>query len=163
MISSSQTYLDSQTANNMVSLSEVIASNGRVAKSLPSGLVAVFVGGTSGVGEYTVKAFARYATKPRVYIIGRSQDAATRIIRECQKANPDGTFEFIKADVSLIKTVDDVCGQIKSKETAINILFESQGSMAFSKGMWLRGLVTWQMCLPTYDTQLRDDRIPSSI
>src|SRR3569833_1721949 len=103
MISSSQTYLDSQTANNMVSLSEVIASNGRVAKSLPSGLVAVFVGGTSGVGEYTVKAFARYATKPCVYIIVRSQDTATHNNHENQKTNPDGTFEFIKADVSLIK------------------------------------------------------------
>ncbi|KAK9388462.1 hypothetical protein V1515DRAFT_596924 [Lipomyces mesembrius] len=44
----------------MVALNEVIASNERVASTFPPGLVALFVGGTSGVSEYTVKAFSRY-------------------------------------------------------------------------------------------------------
>lgn len=117
----------------MVSLSQVIASNQRIASTFPPGLVAVFVGGTSGVGEYTVKAFAKYVSKPKVYIVGRSQEAADRIVGECKKLNPGGTFEFIKADVSLLKGVDDVCRQLKSKETAINLLFESQGGMGFAK------------------------------
>ncbi|EXJ81055.1 hypothetical protein A1O3_07343 [Capronia epimyces CBS 606.96] len=116
-----------------VALSDVVASNQRIDSTFPHGLVAVFVGATSGIGEYTLKALAKYATKPRAYIVGRSQDAADRIIRECKQSNPSGTFEFIKADVSVLKTVDDVCRQIKSKETAINILFESQGTMAFDK------------------------------
>lgn len=118
----------------MVALSEVTASNQRVAASFPDGLVAVFVGATSGVGEYTVKAFAKYVPSPRVYIVGRSRDAADQIINECLESNPRGAFEFIQADVSLLKNVDDVCQKIKSKETAINLLFESQGSMAFTKG-----------------------------
>ncbi|KAK9236976.1 putative short-chain dehydrogenases/reductase [Lipomyces kononenkoae] len=117
----------------MVPLPEVIASNKRIASTLPHGLVAVFVGGTSGVGEYTVKAFAKYAPGPRVYIVGRSQEAANRIIEECKRFSLGGQFEFIKADVSLLKGVDDVCRQIKSKETSINILFETQGTMAFDK------------------------------
>ncbi|KAI0133847.1 putative short-chain dehydrogenases/reductase [Xylariales sp. AK1849] len=116
----------------MTELAEVIASNKRIASVFPHDLVAVFVGGTSGVGEYTVKAFAKYAPKPRAYIIGRSQEAADRIVGECKQLNPGGTFEFIQADVSLLRTVDDVCRQIKSKETAINILFESQGSMNYT-------------------------------
>ncbi|KAK7743372.1 hypothetical protein SLS62_010646 [Diatrype stigma] len=117
----------------MVALSTVTASNERIASTFPHGLVAVFVGGTSGVGEYTVKTLARYAVMPKVYIIGRSQEAADRIVNECKQLNPDGTFQFIKADVSLLKNVDDVCRQLKSKETKINILFESQGSMGFAK------------------------------
>lgn len=115
----------------MVALTEVIASNERITSTFPDGLVAVFVGGTSGVGEYTVKAFAKYTTKPRTYIVGRSQEAADRIIEECKQLNSGGKFEFIKSDISLLKNVDDVCRQIKDKETAINILFESQGTMAF--------------------------------
>ncbi|KAJ9156210.1 putative Short-chain dehydrogenases/reductase [Pleurostoma richardsiae] len=115
----------------MVPLPQVIASNERIAPTFPHGLVAVFVGGTSGVGEYTLKAFAKYSSKPRVYFIGRSQEAADRIIAECKELNPGGYFEFIKADVSLLKNVDDVCRQIKAKETTINILFQSQGSMGF--------------------------------
>jgi len=117
----------------MVALSEIIASNERISSTIPDGLVAVFVGGTNGVGEYTLKAFAKYATKPQLYIVGRSQEAADRIIEECKQLNPSGKFEFIKSDISLLKNVDDVCRQIKSKETAINILFESQGTMAFNK------------------------------
>ncbi|KAJ8121610.1 hypothetical protein ONZ43_g1981 [Nemania bipapillata] len=115
----------------MVNLSDVIASNERIPSALPPGLVAVFVGGTSGVGEYTLKAFARYARAPKVIIIGRSQEAANRILDECRQLSPDGHFEFIGADVSLLKNVDDVCRQIYQKVSVINVLFESQGSMAF--------------------------------
>lgn len=117
----------------MVTLPEAIASNERIASALPPGLVAVFVGGTSGVGEYTLKAFVKYALIPRVYLVGRSQESADRIIRECTHLNSGGKFEFIKADISLLKNVDDVCNQLKSKETKINILFETQGTMAFDK------------------------------
>ena len=119
----------------MITLPEVIASNERITTTFPNGLVAVFIGGTSGVGEYTLKALAKYAPQLRAYIVGRSQEAADRIIKECRELNPGSKFEFIKADVSLLKNVDDVCRQIKSRETYINILFESQGSMAFSTSM----------------------------
>ena len=119
----------------MVTINQARSSNVRIAETFPNGLVAVFVGGTSGVGEYTLKALAKYAHNVtlRVYIVGRSQEAANRIVKECQQIQASGKFEFLKADVSLLNTVDDVCRQIKSKETAINILFESQGAMAFSK------------------------------
>ncbi|KAI8630267.1 putative short-chain dehydrogenases/reductase [Xylariaceae sp. FL1651] len=116
----------------MVALSDVIASNERIPSALPRGLVAVFVGGTSGVGEYTVKTFATYAREPWVYIVGRSQEAADRILAECRQLSPGSHFEFIRADVSLLKNVDDVCRQIKEKVPVINILFESQGTMAFN-------------------------------
>jgi short-subunit dehydrogenase len=117
----------------MVALLEVIKSNERIAKTFPDGLVAVFIGATNGVGEYTVKAFARYTASPRVYIVGRAQEAADRIIAECQQLNSGGKFEFIQADISLLKNIDAVCRKIKNKETAINILFQSQGNMAFNK------------------------------
>jgi NADP-dependent 3-hydroxy acid dehydrogenase YdfG len=115
-----------------VSFENIVESN----KRIPSGLVAVFVGGTSGAGEYTVKALAKYAPKPRVYIVGRSQNAADKIIDECTQLSPDGQFEFIQSDISLLKNVDKVCLQIKRKEAAINILFQSQGTMAFTKSVY---------------------------
>ncbi|KAL1612142.1 hypothetical protein SLS60_000365 [Paraconiothyrium brasiliense] len=119
----------------MVTLTEIVASNKRIASSFPDGLVGVFIGGTSGVGEYTVKAFAKHVTKPRAYIVGRSKEAADRIIDECQRINSEGRYDFIAADVSLLQNIDDVCRQIRSKETAIDILFQSQGSMGFTKGI----------------------------
>lgn len=118
----------------MVSLPDVQSSNAQIATALP-GLVAVFVGATSGIGEYSLKEFARHAQKPRVYFVGRSQEAADRISRECQELNPDGEFTFIKADVSLLNSVDDVCRQIKNKEKTINLLFLTCGSALFREGL----------------------------
>jgi NADP-dependent 3-hydroxy acid dehydrogenase YdfG len=111
----------------MVSLSEVRASNVRISSTFPPGLVAVFVGATSGIGEITLKTFAKYSHQPRVYFVGRSQDAADRIVAECKELNSEGEFHFIKADISLIRVVDEVCKEIKAKEKAINILFLSAG------------------------------------
>lgn len=117
----------------MVALSDVVASNERIASTFPRGLVAVFVGGTSGVGEFTLKKFAKYCPIFRAYIIGRSEEAAIRIISDCRKINRNIQLEFIKADVSTLKAVDDVCSQIKTKETAINLLFQTQANMAFKQ------------------------------
>ena len=113
----------------MVTLSAAEASNAKIASSLPNGMVAVFVGGTSGIGEYTLKNFAQHAKKPRIYLVGRSQDAASRIISECTKLNPNGQYIFIQSDVSLLKNVIPVCEQILSKEKCINLLFQTQGGL----------------------------------
>ena len=111
----------------MVSLAQVQASNRLIRTVLPAGLVAVFVGATSGIGEISVKTFAKYANKPRIYLVGRSQDAADRILGDCKALNPEGTFAFIKADVSLIRAVDELCRKLRTQERAINLLFLSAG------------------------------------
>lgn len=117
----------------MVSLSAVKASNSSISNSLPPGLVGVFVGATNGIGEATVKQFAKYAQNPRAYLVGRSQEAGDRIVKECQNLNPGGQYIFIKADVSLLRVVDEVCREIQGKERVVNILFLSAGVLDFSK------------------------------
>lgn len=131
----------------MVSLSSVSSSNSRISSALPSRLVALFVGATSGIGEATLKKFAQHAKSPRAYFIGRSQEAADRIVAECQALNPTGQYIFRQADVSLIRVVDEVCEEIKGKEQSINILFLSCGvgrmdrasksPMMFAGSFWL--------------------------
>lgn len=41
---------------------------------------------------------------------------------------------FIKADCSLIRVVDDICRDIKSKEKAVNILFLTMGTFVAHTG-----------------------------
>ncbi len=95
-----------------------------------SGLVAVFVGATSGIGLGTLKQFSRYAQAPKVYVLGRSKKAATPLLEEIKKINPEGTFEFIETEISLIKNVDLACDEIKAKEKKVDILFTSPGYLA---------------------------------
>jgi len=120
----------------MVSYKEAQASNARIAATLPAGLVAVFVGATNGIGEYTLKQFAKHTREPRVYFIGRSQEAGDRIQKECEALNSNGSFTFIKADTSLIRNVDGLCRDIKAKEKKINLLFMSIGTLDFHKSEW---------------------------
>jgi hypothetical protein len=74
----------------MVSLSDIQSSNSRIASSLPLGLVAVFVEATSGIGETTLKQLAKHTRQPRVYFIGRSQEAGDRIVAECKALKRGG-------------------------------------------------------------------------
>jgi len=127
----------------MVALEVIRASNQRIAATLPPGLVAVFVGATNGVGETTLRQFAKYVPSPRVYLIGRSQEAGTRITNECKALNPQGEFIFISKDTSLMRNVDDICDELKRREKTINLLFLTIGTLqtGISKSLYWRANV----------------------
>lgn len=117
----------------MVALDKVQQSNAQITTAYLTGLVAVFAGATAGIGETSLREFARHTLKPRIYIIGRSQEACDRLDGDLKTINPEGQYIFIRSDVSLLRNVDDVCRQIRDKESAINVLFMSQGTLNFSK------------------------------
>ncbi|KAK6709376.1 hypothetical protein SNK03_010194 [Fusarium graminearum] len=121
----------------MVSLSDVHQTNASAASKLPAGLVAVFAGATAGIGETALKAFAKHAPQPKIYFIGRSKEAGDRLQTELKELNPEGSYVFIEKDMSLLKNVDEVCREIKSKETALNVLFLSQGTLRIGVGKLL--------------------------
>ncbi|GKZ73294.1 hypothetical protein AnigIFM50267_009977 [Aspergillus niger] len=110
----------------MVAISEVRGQLANV-KNLGSGLVAVFVGGTSGIGLSTAQEFTRYATAPHIYLIGRNEAQASEIISELRTVNQSATVDFIKSDISLLKNVDTTCREIAQKESKVNLLFLSPG------------------------------------
>jgi len=118
---------------DMVSLEAIRASNARIASELPAGLVAVFFGATSGIGETTLKQFAQRARQPRIYFAGRREDEGNRIKTELKTMNPDGEYHYLKCDASLLKNVDQLCRDIKSKESAINLLFVTVGTLITGK------------------------------
>ncbi|KAJ7761799.1 hypothetical protein B0H16DRAFT_1530578 [Mycena metata] len=92
--------------------------------------VAVFVGGTSGVGQGMVEAFARYVQgRAHIIVLGRNEHAAADILARLPR--PDGadgwTHEFIPCDVSLMANVRAVCAQISAKVKRINFLVMTTG------------------------------------
>ncbi|KAK1750066.1 hypothetical protein QBC47DRAFT_353825 [Echria macrotheca] len=117
----------------MATLRQIRSSNAKIGSTLPAQLVAVFAGATSGIGESSLKQFAKNTVRPRVYFIGRSVESGQRVTAELQKINSEGEYNFISADVSLLCSVDDVCREIRQKETAINLLFLTTGTMVGGK------------------------------
>ncbi|KAK1145888.1 hypothetical protein N8T08_003834 [Aspergillus melleus] len=123
----------------MAKLDQVRTSNAAINSQRPE-LVAVFVGATSGIGEGTAKELANTVKKPTIHLIGRNEATGSRILDELKAANPEGSFHFIKSDVSLLKNVDKACDEIKKKEESIDLLFMSTGYMGFSKNDTTEGL-----------------------
>lgn len=99
--------------------------------------VALFVGATNGIGRNTIKNFARQTrgAASRVYFVGRSHERGEQLKTELQAINPDGYYEFIPADLTLLSEVDEVCRKLKEKEKSLNLLFMSQGSFEPVTGM----------------------------
>jgi hypothetical protein len=135
------------TPFTMVKLNVVHTSNTALVQSQP--LVAVFFGGTSGIGHYTLRALATAEANGgkgfRAYIVGRKAKAAEDIISECRGIYPQGQFKFVKADdLSLIQDVDRVCADIiqleekEGQDPRIDYLMMSQGGSIFlpRKGMF---------------------------
>jgi hypothetical protein len=102
-----------------IPLTDVRVSNAALQYTPP--LVTLFVGGTSGISESTLRALSKNAPDSRIYIIGRSEEAAQKISSEVPNVN------FLKANVDLISEVDRVCDIIKEKEKVLNCLMMTCG------------------------------------
>ena len=131
----------------MVELKIARASNTTLVQSQP--LVAVFFGGTGGIGHYTLRALATAMANGgkgfRAYIVGRKAKAAEEFISECHGIYPQGQFTYIKTDdLSLIRNVDQACAEVirleekEGQDPRIDYLMMGQGGSIFlpRKGMF---------------------------
>ena len=120
----------------MPSLAKVKASNASHshAERTP---VAVFVGGTSGVGEAMVQLMSRYNSgNVDLVIVGRNRAAAEKTFSSLPRPiSVDGTpvrRDFISCDAFLMKNIIVACQELKSTLRKINHLVLSAGYMKFT-------------------------------
>lgn len=125
----------------MVQLNDIRNANSKLVNNQP--LVAVFVGGTSGIGDYTLRALvSNHSAKGTglcIYIVGRNAQAAETIISHCTTQCPDGQYHFIQAkDLSLLQNVDKAAAEIIQHQQQkysngyvprVDMLFMSQGGL----------------------------------
>ena len=109
----------------MPSLSLIRASNAGFHSSYPP--VAVFVGGTSGIGQGMVERFASFTQgNSSIIIVGRNRAAAESIFASLP---PTGTSvrDFIQCDATLMSNVRTASQEILSRYNKINYLVLSPG------------------------------------
>ncbi|KAJ5952319.1 uncharacterized protein N7479_010732 [Penicillium vulpinum] len=118
----------------MVTLDTVQQSNGLLA-SLPQaqGLVAVFIGATSGIGQSALEHFARSTTAPHIYSTARAKTVASHdeFLETLRQENPTGTYTLLTADASLVSDIDHAVDVVLENETKVDLLFMSPGFFAF--------------------------------
>ncbi|KAJ7123887.1 hypothetical protein C8R43DRAFT_42726 [Mycena crocata] len=93
--------------------------------------VAIFVGGTSGIGRAIAEAFARY-TKGNAHIIlmGRNRPAAESILASFPKpaaAESGWRHEFVACDASLMRNIGATTGELLQRVPRINYLVITSG------------------------------------
>ncbi|KAJ7849258.1 hypothetical protein B0H14DRAFT_2765952 [Mycena olivaceomarginata] len=115
----------------MPPLAVVEASNAAFSPSyIP---VAVFVGGTSGVGQAMAEALARQTQgRAHIIIVGRNTTAAAEILAGFPKPKPteaeDGwTHEFVACEAKSMASVRTVCAALSARLKRINFLVITAG------------------------------------
>jgi NAD(P)-dependent dehydrogenase (short-subunit alcohol dehydrogenase family) len=124
----------------MPSLAEIRASNSAFTHS--SHPVAVFVGGTSGIGEGMARVFAEHTKGDSdVIIVGRNRASAENIFSilplptststsDSDKSTP--AREFVQCDVTSMTNVQEATRSILTKYPKINYLVMSPGTMTLA-------------------------------
>jgi len=114
----------------MPSLASIRVANAAFSPSYTP--VALFVGGTSGIGQGIAEAFARHTKgNAHIVIIGRNRAAADSIIAQFPKptATTGVTHEFIQCDVSRMKNIQSVTNELLTRIPKINFLVMTPGIM----------------------------------
>ena len=116
----------------MPPLTAVRAAN--VAFSFKQPPIALFVGGTSGIGQALSSALARYTDgNARILLCGRNRSAAEQTIRSYPK-HVENPHSFVESDLFQMKNVEN---DIRSIEQNANLSdTEKMFSMQMSMNSW---------------------------
>ncbi|KFY39697.1 hypothetical protein V494_03874 [Pseudogymnoascus sp. VKM F-4513 (FW-928)] len=116
----------------MVSFKKIKAANALI-NDATAPRVAVFAGGTSGIGKLTVKALVATGASVRIYLIGRksAEERTAVFIQELQTLNPKAEIIWVEGEISLLAETKRVCELIKSKESRLDLLFMTTGYAPF--------------------------------
>lgn len=123
----------------MVALSTVKHSNALIPTTLPAHPTAVFIGGTKGIGAYSLLTFARYTAplSPHIYVIARTPSPAITEAQSLLSANGGtGKVTFLACDAGLLSEVDRTCAELLEREERINVLFMTQGTLDMQTQTW---------------------------
>lgn len=119
----------------MVGISSIRAANSSL-RTLDPGLAltAVFIGGTSGIGLATLRAFAQHVPRPNATIVGRNRSRFEPHLASLQQLNPNGKFTFIEHPIELLADVDATSNLIQETlhGKKIDLFYQSQGYISFA-------------------------------
>lgn len=91
--------------------------------------VAIFLGGTSGIGQGTASAFARHTKgNAHIIIIGRNRNAAEAFFETFPKT-PESKYEFVCCDASLIRNVAETTSALLARLPKVNYMVLTSGAI----------------------------------
>jgi NADP-dependent 3-hydroxy acid dehydrogenase YdfG len=119
-------------SRTMVSLPETRDSNAQISDAYTPRL-AVFVGGTAGIGKAALTALVSQKTPLKIYILGRNEASHREFLQHLQQSNSQAEIVWLEGQVTLLAEVKRLCIEIKSREESIDLLFLSAGFLPFTR------------------------------
>jgi len=118
----------------MVSYKDILASNASI-NDATAPRIAVFIGGTSGIGMFTIRALVATGASIRIYLVGRksSEERMHAFMQELHAINPKAEVIWTEGEVALLAETKRICDVIKSKESRVDLLFLTTGYAPFSE------------------------------
>lgn len=117
----------------MPPLASIRTSNVAAVSGLSYRPVAVFVGGTAGIGAGMARAFARHRNgDAHIILVGRNRAAAEEIIASFPKpvgGEDEAKHEFVECDVSLMRNVRKTAAELQERLPRLNYLVLTPGMM----------------------------------
>lgn len=116
------TFLAVRQQSKRSALRTAVSANSNFSPSyLP---VAIFVGGTGGIGQGTAEAFARHTKgNAHIIIVGRDRSAAETIISKFPKPTVEGAkYEFAECDLTLMKNIERTTKALLERLPRVNFL-----------------------------------------
>src|SRR6478735_9290296 len=95
-------------------------------------------GGTSGVGKAIATMIAQ--TGAKVVIVGRNESNAEIAVKEIFEKSGNKEISFIRADLSLMNSVSQLCEQVKSNHPHLNGLINAAGGWFFNEEVTSEGI-----------------------
>lgn len=118
-----------------------VLNNNDSLKVAGSGVTAVFVGATNGIGLGALRALTKHTDAPTIYIVGRSIQRLEALTTELRALNDTATFIPINAaDLGLVRDAEVAAKEISRTATKIDLLVMSPGYAAFYRDESAEGL-----------------------
>ncbi|KAL2689105.1 hypothetical protein Neosp_003157 [[Neocosmospora] mangrovei] len=94
--------------------------------------IAVFVGGTDGIGKATLRALVSKGFPIKVYIVGRNEAGHRALLDELRGLNPKADLVYVQGQISLVADSQRIAKHISAQEDKIDLLFLSAGYLPFT-------------------------------
>ncbi|MFX0094177.1 MAG: SDR family oxidoreductase [Candidatus Hodarchaeota archaeon] len=92
--------------------------------------ICLITGGTSGIGKVTAETLADLGAT--VTIVGRNEEAGTRIIREIQEKTGNEMHRFMRTDFASLEKVRELANKFMNQFSRLDVLINNAG-VAFPK------------------------------
>ena len=86
----------------------------------------IITGATDGIGKQTALGLAKIGYS--MGLVGRNQEKGNQVLNEIKSATNNDSIQFFKADLAIMKNLENLSDKIKKEYSSIDMLINNAGA-----------------------------------